>query len=165
MKVGSAREPFKQQLAKTYGHGGFYRHTIKDEHLISAPLTGIEGNLAQSSAKAKLREPMSPQPRKENLITMPASPGGPAELSAGEKEDIQTVGSDAEPAASGHSKRFITMMRKKLKQSSVPLATGKKETAEALKARRTDLKTLIAEFEEAAIKSAQIGANASETKT
>ena len=57
------------------------------------------------------------------------------------------------------------MMHKKLKQSSVPLATGKKETAEALKVRRTDLKTLISEFEEAAIKSAQIGANASETKT
>ena len=57
------------------------------------------------------------------------------------------------------------MMHKKLKQSSVPLATGKKETAEALKARRSDLKTLISEFEEAAIKSAQIGANASETKT
>ena len=164
--MGSAREPFKQQLAKTYGHGGFYRHTIKDERLLSAPSTGIEGTLAQSSAKAKLREPMSPQPRKENLLTLPASPGnGPAELSAGEKEDIQTVGSDAEPATSGHSKRFITMMRKKLKQSSVPLATGKKETTEALKARRTDLKTLIAEFEEAAIKSAQIGANASETKT
>ena len=56
-------------------------------------------------------------------------------------------------------------MRKKLKQSSIPLATGRKETNEAMKARRADLKTLITEFEEAAVKSAQIGANASETKT
>ena len=80
-------------------------------------------------------------------------------------EDIQSVKSIAEPTASGHSQRFITMMRKKLKQSSVPLPTGKKETTEAEKARRTDLKTLIAKFEDAAIKSTRIGANASETKT